>query len=65
MAKQAERDSRGRFWNPLRVDTEGVPCLPGAAVRFVLDDPRGAPFLFVWQEQGRHPVLSVRVVATS
>lgn len=59
MAKQ--RDSSGHYWSPLRANCENVPRLPGSAVRFVLDDPHGAPYLFVWREEGCQPVLSVRV----
>jgi hypothetical protein len=46
--KSQPRDSRQRFAS-YRVNCESVPCLPVWAVRWVLDDPRGIPYLLVWR----------------
>ena len=43
-----EYRDEGRFGGP-RVDCEQVPLLPAWAVGWVLDDPRGIPYLFVWK----------------
>jgi hypothetical protein len=43
----------GREVGCKRCDCEAVPRLPAAAVRFVLEDPRGLPgFIFDWRNDG-------------
>lgn len=42
------RRSGGRFYG-FRVNCEQVPTLPAWAVRWVLDDPRTVPYLFIWK----------------
>jgi hypothetical protein len=54
-----EYRKQARGWNQhflgfqRRVNCEGVPRLPAAAVRWVLDDPRKTPYLFLWRRDGR------------
>src|ERR1035438_10058768 len=42
------RGDDGRFYG-FRVNCEQVPQLPAGAVRAVWDDPRGIPYLMLWQ----------------
>lgn len=46
--KRTPRGWRGRYIG-FRVNCESVPLLPAWAVRWVLDDPRKIPYLFVWK----------------
>ena len=60
--KQA-RGSGQRFIGP-RANCESVPCLPAAAVAWVLDDPRRVPYLMVWKDNRSDGVIeAVRVAA--
>jgi hypothetical protein len=58
------RGAQPRGWNQhflgfqRRVNCESVPRLPAAAVRWVLDDPRRTPYLFLWRRDDR-PVSGV------
>jgi hypothetical protein len=52
MVDEAKRPSRGwggRYVGP-RVNCESVPCLPAAAVAWMLNDPRKVPYLMVWKD---------------
>lgn len=55
--EQRQRQARG--WHEhflgsrLRVNVESVPRLSATSVRWVLDDPRGIPYLFLWWQRGR------------
>jgi len=48
MEKHRERDWQQRFAG-YRVNRESVPRLPAWPVRWVLDDPRGVPYLVIWR----------------
>jgi hypothetical protein len=50
-----------------RVNCENVPCLPAAAVAWVLNDPRQVPYLMVWKNDrwNGEVVLAARVAAYS
>lgn len=52
------RDWHGHLRGDLRLNVESVPRLAAGAVRWVLDDPRGIPYLFVWRLDCR-PVSGV------
>ena len=65
-----EQGKRARGWHHryvgARVNCESVPCLPGGAVAWVLDDPRHVPYLMVWKDQRSEKVIeAVRVCAYS
>lgn len=49
MEHREQRRYGGRFYG-FRVDCEGVPRLPSAAVRWALDDPRQRPYFFLWRD---------------
>jgi hypothetical protein len=55
------RQPRGwheHFLGGLRLNCESVPRLPAGAIRWVLDDPRKIPYLFLWR-LGDRPVSGV------
>jgi hypothetical protein len=65
-----EQGKRNRGWHQryvgARVNCESAPCLPAAAVAWVLDDPRQVPYLMVWKDQGSEKLIeAVRVCAYS
>ena len=61
---EQRKQARGwhqRFIGP-RANCESVPCLPAAAVAWVLDDPRQVPYLMVWKDSRSDGVIeAVRV----
>src|SRR5271154_5459999 len=46
-----------------RVDCERIPCLPAAAVTWVLNDPRQAPHLLIWKDPRTDEVMEVVRIA--
>jgi len=52
----------GRYFGA-RVNCESVPCLPARSVARALRDPRGVPYLLVWQDSDTGAVKeAVRVI---
>lgn len=46
-----------------RINCEDVPCLPVAALTWMLDDPRNVPYLMLWMDQDCERILeAVRVM---
>lgn len=53
MKTRQKRGWHEHFVGELRVNSEIVPRLPAWAVRWVLDDPRGSPYLLLWRTEDR------------
>lgn len=65
MVEQERGPSRG--WGGryvgARVNCESVPCLPAAAVAWILNDPRQAPHLLIWKDPRTDEVMEVVRIA--
>ena len=59
--QRKQRGWRGSYVGP-RVNCERVPCLPAAAVAWVLNDPRQVPYLMLWKNEDSDKLVeAVRV----
>ena len=53
---QTKRGWHEHFVGKLRVNVESIPRLPAAALRWVIDDPRAIPYVFLWRREGSETV---------